>query len=87
MSQAEKLRRSWVANANAWCDAVRNDRIASRRLVTNAAVVDAVLSQRPRSVLDLGCGEGWLARALAENGVVVTGIDSSQELVVVSLFH
>lgn len=31
----------------------------------------------PRSVIDVGCGEGWWARAFAELGCIVVGIDES----------
>ena len=48
---------------------------------TNAAVVDAVLSRGPRTVLDLGCGEGWLTRALDARGIDVLGVDVVPELV------
>jgi SAM-dependent methyltransferase len=81
MSEHEQLRRSWVANAAAWCDAVRGQQIESRRLVTDAAIVQAVLDQHPQRVLDLGCGEGWLARALAAHGISVTGVDASAPLI------
>lgn len=81
MSEQDQLRRSWVANASSWSDAVRNRQIESRRLVTDAAVVDAVLEARPRTVLDLGCGEGWLARALSSHGIAVTGVDASEPLI------
>lgn len=77
----EQLRRSWIANANAWTDAIRNDRIESRRTVTNDAIVTAALEQHARTVLDLGCGEGWLSRALASHGPRVTGIDASEPLI------
>lgn len=80
MAEQEQLRRSWVANASAWRDAVREKRIESRR-VTDAAIVQAVLDQAPRTVLDLGCGEGWLARALATHGIDVTGVDASAPLI------
>lgn len=73
--------RSWHANAEPWTDAVRAQRIASRRLVTDAAVVDAVMARAPRTALDVGCGEGWLARALAARGVAVTGVDAVPALV------
>jgi 2-polyprenyl-3-methyl-5-hydroxy-6-metoxy-1,4-benzoquinol methylase len=78
--EAERLRRSWVANASAWTDAVRERRIESRR-VTDAAAIEAVLSSQPRRVLDAGCGEGWLARELATHGVAVTGFDGSAALI------
>jgi SAM-dependent methyltransferase len=77
----DRLRRSWIANAAAWRDAVRERRIESRRVATDAAIVDAVLALQPRTLLDLGCGEGWLARALAAQGVEVTGVDASPDLV------
>lgn len=72
---------SWMANAEAWTRAVREGRIASRRLATDAAIVDAVAERAPGRVLDLGCGEGWLMRALAERGISSIGLDVSLELV------
>jgi 2-polyprenyl-3-methyl-5-hydroxy-6-metoxy-1,4-benzoquinol methylase len=79
--RADLLTESWTTNAAAWTRAVREGRIASRRLATDAAVVDAVVARAPRRVLDVGCGEGWLARALAARGIEVTGIDVSAPLV------
>ena len=81
VDEHERLRSSWIANASAWSDAVRNQRIESRRVVTDAAIVAAVLEQNPSSVLDLGCGEGWLARALSARGLAVTGVDASEPLI------
>lgn len=72
---------AWHANAMPWARAVREGAIASRRLVTDAAIVSAVRSYAPRRVIDLGCGEGWLMRALASEGIDVLGVDAVPELV------
>jgi 2-polyprenyl-3-methyl-5-hydroxy-6-metoxy-1,4-benzoquinol methylase len=71
----DRIIQSWIANAHPWTIAVREEKIESRRLVTNPAIVAAVMDQQPKTVLDLGCGEGWLARALAANGIAVMGVD------------
>lgn len=80
-SRLDQLRNSWIANSAAWCDAVRNERIESRRLVTDAAILSAILERNPQRVLDVGCGEGWLVRALSARGIEVTGIDASGPLI------
>jgi len=72
---------SWTRNAAPWTDAVRENRIESRNLVTNRAIVDAVLGRAPRTILDIGCGEGWLVRALAEHGIRGTGLDVVPSLI------
>ena len=77
----ERLARSWEANAAAWIEAVDEGRIPSRVLATNAAILESVLSLHPRRALDLGCGEGWLSRALTDAGVEAVGVDGSVALI------
>jgi 2-polyprenyl-3-methyl-5-hydroxy-6-metoxy-1,4-benzoquinol methylase len=72
---------SWTRNAAPWTDAVRENRIESRKLVTNRAIIDAVLDCTPRKILDIGCGEGWLVRALAEHGISGIGVDVVPSLI------
>lgn len=72
---------AWQANADAWERAVRDGGIESRKLITDGAIVEAVLSHAPRRVIDVGCGEGWLARRLADEGIDVIGVDVVPALV------
>lgn len=76
-----RILQSWQDNADAWTEVVRDARIESRRLGTDAAVLNAILERHPKRVLDAGCGEGWLARKLAGHGIEVVGFDASAPLV------
>ncbi|MFN7118047.1 MAG: class I SAM-dependent methyltransferase, partial [Saprospiraceae bacterium] len=64
-----------------WIQTIDNQEIESRKLVTNQAIIEAVTSLNPLSVLDLGCGEGWLSRALVERGMDVLGVDGIPALI------
>lgn len=72
---------SWQHNAHAWIDAVRSGAIESRRQVTDQAILLAILGRQPGRVLDLGCGEGWLLRALDDRGIETVGVDGDRALV------
>jgi 2-polyprenyl-3-methyl-5-hydroxy-6-metoxy-1,4-benzoquinol methylase len=72
---------SWLKNASPWTSAVRENQIESRRLVTNQAIVDAVLKRSPETALDIGCGEGWLVRALAAHRIRMIGVDVVPSLI------
>lgn len=77
----EQLLSLWHENAAPWTQAVRDRSIESRRVATDQAVVDAVLATGARRVLDVGCGEGWLTRALSAHGLDVLGVDAVAPLV------
>jgi 2-polyprenyl-3-methyl-5-hydroxy-6-metoxy-1,4-benzoquinol methylase len=76
----ERQRRSWEANADAWTRALRGGALSVRERLTNAAVVAAVRREDPATVLDVGCGEGWLVHALAREGREAVGVDASAAL-------
>lgn len=77
----EKIIDSWEKNARQWVAAVQDGQIESREVVTNKAIVEAVLSHSPEMVVDIGCGEGWLVRELARRITHVVGIDAVPSLI------
>jgi 2-polyprenyl-3-methyl-5-hydroxy-6-metoxy-1,4-benzoquinol methylase len=72
---------SWKANARLWVEALDNRELETRVLVTNEAVVNAVVEHAPAMVLDAGCGEGWLCRTLQQRGIETVGVDGVPELI------
>jgi len=77
----DSIRASWLDNAAAWTAAVRGRHIESRVRVTDAAVLTAIAECGARRVLDVGCGEGWLCRALHAAGISATGFDATPKLI------
>lgn len=71
----------WQQNASPWIDAIQHDAIASRRLVTNRAITECIVNLHPQSVLDIGCGEGWLTHTLCQHGIAATGVDATPSLI------
>ncbi len=60
---------------------LENNAIESRTQVTNQAIIDAVLAESAQTVIDIGCGEGWLVRALAAHGLNPLGVDGVPQLI------
>ena len=83
--EEDRVLDSWQSNALPWSKAVRENRIESRVKVTNQAIVDTLLEEcraaNLKSVLDLGCGEGWLVRELNRYGLSTVGIDAVSVLI------
>lgn len=77
----EKIVESWKKNVSPWIAAIRNGEIDSRVQTTNEAIFKAVSNTSPKSVLDIGCGEGWLVRELTKAGFDTLGIDVVPELI------
>jgi SAM-dependent methyltransferase len=72
-------RAAWNTAAEAWRDFVRSGADYYRLAVHGPALVAACLPVHGVAALDLGCGEGYFARELAQRGARVTAVDVSEE--------
>ena len=71
----------WDTNASFWVQIIREHRDKYRNDLTDPAMLKAIGQPDGLTVLDAGCGEGYLSRILARNGAIVTGVDSSAKLI------
>jgi 2-polyprenyl-3-methyl-5-hydroxy-6-metoxy-1,4-benzoquinol methylase len=78
---------SYDDNAGFWVKIIREHRDRYRTTLTNPAVIGSVGPADGLSILDAGCGVGYMSRLLAERGAKVTGIDSSAELIKAARSH
>lgn len=72
----------WEQNASEWSNIIDSNAISSRS-ITNASIIERLNQLKAKSILDIGCGEGWLGRAL-EPEVKYLGLDGSEKLIVLA---
>lgn len=72
----------WTENAAAWIEAVRGCTVPGRQDGKDRAILTALAARKPKRVLDMGCGEGWLVRHAREAiGCQSVGLDAAPALI------
>lgn len=70
----------WDASAAAWIASLGEDGDFGRQYVLDPVMLSRALAARPKTMLDVGCGEGRFCRMMGAHGVAVTGIDPTRAL-------
>jgi len=78
--EGRSLREAWDANAQAWIRWARSYELDHSFWQLNLPTLLALLPLPGEMTLDVGCGEGRVARALRERGHHVVGVESSPAL-------
>jgi 2-polyprenyl-3-methyl-5-hydroxy-6-metoxy-1,4-benzoquinol methylase len=78
---------TYASNAEFWVRIIREQLDRYRTDLTDAAVLKALGGVDGARVLDGGCGEGYIGRALAARGARVVGLDTSAALVDAASSH
>lgn len=68
----------WEDNADQWNTTLESG-LFKNRSITNQAILNVITQHKPQSVIDIGCGEGWISRHL--RNINYTGLDGSLNLI------
>ncbi|MGH3700746.1 MAG: class I SAM-dependent methyltransferase [Pseudonocardiaceae bacterium] len=71
----------YAKNSSFWIRIIRDKLDRYRTELTDTAVLSTIGPVKARTVLDGGCGEGYMSRELANRGAIVTGLDTSSSLI------
>jgi SAM-dependent methyltransferase len=72
---------NWSKNAAFWIKIIREGLDPYRAELTDNAMLTAIGPTAGQTILDAGCGEGYMSRLLAKRGARVVGVDSCAELI------
>jgi len=77
----ERISQAWDKVADVWNSKYTEYGDSNRKFVIDPAIFHLLGSVKGFSVLDAGCGNGYLCRLLAKKGAKVIGIDTSKRFV------
>jgi 2-polyprenyl-3-methyl-5-hydroxy-6-metoxy-1,4-benzoquinol methylase len=77
----DEARERWNLLADDWRLQVGGDGDSNRRLNSDPVLWEFAGDVSGLSVLDAGCGTGYLSRKLRERGARVTGVDFAERMV------
>jgi len=75
------IRKQWDNATEPWVDFVRSHKDYFRDEMNNPTTFELLGDIRKKRVLDLGCGEGYNSRLMAQQGANVTGVDFSKKMI------
>ncbi|MEN8127660.1 MAG: class I SAM-dependent methyltransferase [Planctomycetota bacterium] len=83
----QTVARYWDENTTSWTEGVRAGHDIYREHVNNPAFFKMLPDLTEKTVLDVGCGEGYNTRLFADLGAIVTGVDISSNMIEAAREH
>ncbi len=77
----DRIQKQWEDNAEAFANLIAGTGTPHHESILNPCVEELLGDVRGKSLLDAGCGEGYLARYYTKKGADVTAIDLSPSLI------
>ncbi|MCJ7817297.1 MAG: class I SAM-dependent methyltransferase [Candidatus Thorarchaeota archaeon] len=78
---ADRIQKQWEDNAEAFADLIAGAGTPHHKNILNPCVEELLGDVKGKSLLDAGCGEGYLARYYTKKGADVVAIDLSPTLI------
>jgi len=85
--ESDETRDLWNRVADDWRRQVGDEGDANRMLNSDPVLWAFAGDVKGRTVLDAGCGTGYLSKKLHDRGACVTGIDFSQHMIEIARVH
>lgn len=80
VSEAQ-ITRAWDTFAHEWADSYNEYGDLNRQYVIDPTILQLLGAIEGLSILDVGCGNGYLCRLLAKKGARIVGIDASKTFI------
>lgn len=77
----EDCRKCWNNNAEYWSKGLRNGNDLTRDYFMLPVFLEHCPDLIGKKVLDVGCGDGSIARIISDKGALVTGVDFSENMI------
>ena len=77
----DRIQKQWEDNAEAFADLIAGAGTPHHKKILNPCVEELLGDVKGKSLLDAGCGEGYLARYYTKKGANVVAIDLSPTLI------
>lgn len=77
----KQISQAWDTLADRWSDGYTEYGDMNRRYIIDPAIFRLIGSVKGLSILDAGCGNGYLCRLLTKKGAKVVGVDISKKFI------
>lgn len=77
----KEVKERWDKIAEWYSELIHDGEFPPRKDIVDPVVKDLIIRSKPKIAFDAGCGEGYMSRFMAKNGIKVFGADISKRMI------